>query len=193
MGFAISWLAVSGKEPQRVLHELNLTRTGKSEEFPESLLTCTSLQGGWFLIFAYSFDSPLVSEQALSNLSAGCNVVSCQVEEHVMFSSATCHANGARAWHVEHNAQEDIYHLVSSGDVPPAFNDIYASLKKEQDAAGGTEADVDYLHDVPVALAKAITSFRHDEDIQGADGAEPFEVLQQEQLTAPAKPWWKIW
>jgi hypothetical protein len=150
------------------------------------------MQEGWFLVFANSFDSPLVSEQALSNLSAGCRVVSCQVEEHVMFSSATGYDNGARAWHVEHDAQESIYHFVSTGDVPLALNDIYAALKKEQDAAGGTEADVDYIHDVPVALAKAVTSFRHDEDIQGAD-AEPFEVLQQERQTASTKPWWRVW
>ena len=192
MGFAVSWFAVSGKEPQRVLDELCLSHSGESEEFPESPLTCASLQGGWFLVFANSFDSPFVSEQALSNLSAGCSVVSCQVEEHVMFSSATGYANGARTWHVKHDAQESIYHLVSNGDVPSVFNDIYAALKKEQDAAGGTEADVDYLHDVPVALAKAITSFRHDEDIQGAN-AEPFEVLQQERPTASAKPWWRVW
>ena len=191
MGFAISWFAVSGKEPQRVLDELSLSHTGDLEVFPESPLTCASLQGGWFLVFANSFDSPLVSEQALNNLSAGCRVVSCQVEEHVMFSSATGYANGARTWHVEHDAQESIYHLVSNGDVPPAFNDIYASLKKEQDAAGGTEADVDYIHDVPVTLAKAITSFRHDEDIQCAD-AEPFEVLQQDRRTTSTKPWWRV-
>ena len=192
MGFAISWLAVSGKEPQQVLDELGFTRTGESEEFPESPLTCASLQGGWFLVFANSFDSPIVSERALSNLSVGCSVVSCQVEEHVMFSSATCHENGARSWHVEHDAQEDIYHLVSDGNVPPAFNDIYASLKKEQDDSGGADADVDYLHDAPVALAKAITSYRHDEDIQDAK-TDPFEVLQQLRPTASAKPWRKVW
>ena len=93
---------------------------------------------------------------------------------------------------MEHDAQESIYHLVSTGDVPPALSDIYASLKNEQDAAGGTEADVDYIHDVPIMLAKAITSFRHDEDIQGAN-AEPFEVLQQERQTPSTKPWWRVW
>lgn len=192
MGFAISWLAVSGKEPQQVIEELGLARTGETQEFPESSTTCASLQGGWFLVFANDFDSPLVSETILSNLSTACCVVSCQVEEHVMFSSATCHKNGARAWHVAHDAQEAIYHLESNGSVPPEFNGIYAALKKKQDAAGGDEADVDYIHDVPVALAQAITSFRHDENIQGADTV-PFEVLQQERPTASTKPWWKVW
>ncbi len=192
MGFAISWLAVSGKDPQQVLQELQLHRTGETEEFPESPVSAVQLPGGWFLVFANRFDSPLVANGSLQQLSSGCTVISCQVEEHVMFSSATCYFNGKSKWHVVHDAQESIYHLSASGDLPPEFNDIYASLKQEQDDSGGDKSDVDYIHDVPVSLAKAVTSFRHDHDIQG-DSPEPFEVLASRSSSASAKPWWKIW
>ena len=191
MGFAISWLAVSGKDSARVLEELALSRTGESEELPEAAVVCASLPRGWFLVFYNTFDSPLASETKLKNLSVGCNVISCQVEEHVMFSSATCHANGVRIWHVEHDAQEGMYNLSTIGNLPPEFGDISAALKMKQDAAGGDAADVNYIHDVPVALAKALTSFRHDEDIDGAV-AEPFEILQQGRPTTMQKAWWRV-
>lgn len=192
MGFAISWLAVSGKEPQQVLDELGLSRTGEAEEIPESPVSAAQLPNGWFLVFANIFDSPLVAKSVLANLSSGCSVVSCQVEEHVMFSSSTCHINGKIKWHVAHDAQESIYHLSTSGDLPAEFSAIYAALKQEQDSSGGGTSDVDYIHDIPVALAKAVTSFRHDEDIQG-DPLEPFEILAPAAAPASAKPWWKIW
>ncbi|WP_152971555.1 hypothetical protein [Xanthomonas arboricola] len=192
MGFAISWLAVSGKAPQQVLQELQLHRTGETEEFPESPVSSAQLPTGWFLVFANRFASPLVADGSLQQLSSGCTVISCQVEEHMMFSSATCYSNGKNNWHVAHDAQESIYHLSANGDLPPEFNDIYASLKQEQDDAGGDKSDVDYIHDVPVSLAKAITSFKHDQDIQG-NSPEPFEILASSSSPASAKPWWKIW
>lgn len=192
MGFAVSWIAVSGKEPQRVLEELGLSRTGEKEEFPESEFTCASLQSPWFLVFANEFDSPIVSEEALSSLSMGCKLVSCKVEEHVMFSSATCYSNGSQTWRVEHDAQQSIYHLHTVGSPPAQLDGVYAKLKQEQDDAGGANADVDYIFDVPVAVAQAITSYRHDMDIEGVD-SEPFEVLKQSVSSQKAKPWWKIW
>jgi hypothetical protein len=192
MGFAISWLAVSGKDPQQVLHELQLSRTGETEEFPDSPVTGAHLPDGWFLVFANRFESPLVADGSLKQLSTGCTVISCQVEEHVMFSSAACYSNGKCNWHVAHDAQKNIYHLSASGDLPSQFNDIYASLKQQQDNSGGDKSGVDYIHDVPVSLAKAVTTFRHDYDIQG-DPPQTFEVLASSSSPASAKPWWKVW
>jgi hypothetical protein len=192
MGFAISWVAVSGKEPQRVLEELGLSRTGEKEEFPESQFTCAPLPSSWFLVFANSFDSPITSEKTLGSLSTDCKLISCQIEEHVMFSSITCYSNGSQTWRIEHDAQQGIYHLSTIGSPPAQLDEIHAKLKAEQDNAGGTGADVDYIFDVPVAVAQAITSYRHDRDIEQA-GPEPFEVLRQELATQQTKPWWKVW
>jgi hypothetical protein len=192
MGFAVSWIAISGKEPQRVLEELGLSRTGEKEEFPESEFTCASLPGPWFLVFANEFDSPITSEEALSSLSLGCKLVSCKVEEHVMFSSATCYSNGSQTWRVEHDAQQSIYHLSAAGSPPAQLDEAHAKLKQEQDNAGGANADVDFIFDVPVAVAQAITSYRHDMDIEGAD-SEPFEVLRQAVTDQQTKPLWKVW
>lgn len=110
----------------------------------------------------------------------------------MIFSSSTCYINGSCKWNAAHDAQESIYHLSISGDLPEAFDGIYRALKQEQDNSGGDESDVDYIHDVPVALAKAATSFRHDEGIQGVS-PEPFELLVQASPSASVKPWWKVW
>jgi hypothetical protein len=192
MGFAISWLAVSGKAPEQVLKELRLNRTGENEEIPESPISAAQLPNNWFLVFINEFGSPIVSENSLANLSTNCKVVSCQVEEHVMFSSAALFSNGVESWRVVHDAQEGICNLSTNGQLPGEFAGVYTSLKDKQEKAGGVEADVDYIHDVPVTLAQVVTSFRHDEDIPGSKPA-PFEVLNQDITAGSSKPWWKLW
>ncbi len=188
MGFAIAWVAVSGKQPERVLEELELTRTGATEDFPEAKLSCAALPGSWFLVFAHDYDSPIVSARSLVNLSAGCQVIACQVEEHVMAAAAFAYADGALLWRVEHEAEQGIYHLSASGSPPPQLDEIHASLKKQQDEEGGADAEVDFIFDVPVALAESIVGYRHDRDT-----AASFEVLRQEGAAPSGRAWWKIW
>lgn len=191
MGFSASWFAVQGKDPEHVLGALGLSRTGEKEEFPDSGLSCVELPGGWFLVHINRFDSPLSSQATLASLSAGCRLVACRVEEHVMYSAATCLEDGVRMWHVEHDAQQDIYHLSSEGNPPSGFARIHAALKTQQDAAGGADADVDHIFEVPVVLAETMTSYRHDKEPE-LDDPEPFEVLARE-VSASSKPWWKFW
>jgi hypothetical protein len=189
----MSWVAVQGKDPQEVLNYFGFNRTGRKERIPEAPVSSVSLPNGWFVLFANKFNAPIVSERALQVISSGCQAVSCQVEEHVMFSSVTCYNNGVLAWHVEHDAQQNIYHIASKGSVPEQFKTILAASKKEQDEAGGEKADTDYIHDAPILLAQAVTSFRHDQDIPNAS-PEPFEVLASANAaSSSAKPWWKLW
>jgi hypothetical protein len=205
MGYSVSWFAVSGKEPQLVLDELGLSSTREVEEVPDAPVVCAHLPAGWFLVFVNQ--GPLAfMEGPVATLSAGCTVVFCQVEERAMFSSAACYVNGERTWHVAHDSEKGRYHLESQGEPPPELDAIFRSMKAEQDQAGGEKADVDCIHDVPIELAKAITGFRHDEDIAGAD-AEPFQILEHTASTAtdrpsappprassqPSRPWWRFW
>ncbi|HEY5971477.1 MAG TPA: hypothetical protein VIT22_05805 [Pseudoxanthomonas sp.] len=110
-----------------------------------------------------------------------------------MFSSVTSYSNGLQTC-VEHEAQQGIYHLSTTGSLPAQLDDAHAKLKQEQDDAGGTGADLDYIFDVPVAIAQAITSYRHDLDVEDVEGAatELLEVLQQDLTVQHAKPWRKI-
>jgi len=124
-------------------------------------------------------------DQTLQRLSAGCEVVTGDVEEQVMVSVATGWKDGQRVWSVTHDAQRDLEHLQTEGELPAAFTNIRDRLRSEQQKAGGRKADVDYIFDVPVELAQTLTGYRHDADIPGA-GTDPFEVLVEISSSASA-------
>ncbi|HSE25289.1 MAG TPA: hypothetical protein VLB68_26745 [Pyrinomonadaceae bacterium] len=50
MGYAQSWLAVSGKSPETVREELSLRATGAYENVAESPIVAANLPNGWYLI-----------------------------------------------------------------------------------------------------------------------------------------------
>ncbi|HEU4886189.1 MAG TPA: hypothetical protein VFT45_28375 [Longimicrobium sp.] len=185
-----------------MLEELGLSPTGEVEEVPDSPVGCAALPTGWFLVFV-NRGTLAFSDEPLPALSAGCKVVFCAVEEHVMSSLAACYVDGQVAWQVAHDSEKGTYHLDSRGDLPAEFDEIFHAAKHEQDLAGGEKADVDCIHDVPIDLAKAITGFRHDEKTPGLD-AEPFKVLEHVSATASnrssadpsrpsVRPWWRFW
>jgi hypothetical protein len=176
MGYSLSWLAVRGKPAQVVLDELQFHPTGVREEIPESELTAVEMPNGWYLIV--SQHSELVaSDAAITRLSAsGGEVVTCFVEEHVMFSSATRWKDGSKTWSVFHNSQERRDHLQVQGELPSEFSSIVADLKAKQQRSDAKKRRVDFIFDVPVALAQALVGYRYDRDVPGLSGAE-FEVL----------------
>lgn len=198
MGYSLSWLAIKGKSPDTVREALGLRPTGAREEFPESELCAAELPGGWYLVV--SDHTPYVApDAALPTLSAGCELVTCFVEEHVMASAATGWKDGRKLWSVTHDAQRGHEHFVAEGDLPPdyaAIRDRLLAKQRQEDvekppsarAAQRKSGDFsqmrcDYLFNIPVDLAQALTGYTHDEDIPGQEG-EPFEVLVS---TTPAK------
>lgn len=193
MGYSISWLAVHGKDAGAVKRELGLKGTGQYEEVPESPLLGAQLPGNWYLIFAnrcdYADDTPLAT------LSQKCAVITCTVEEHIMFSSASSWRDGRLIWRIDHNAEEALEHLDAEGDLP----EVFASLRERLSAKQAQNVDADYSFDVPVEVAKAITGFRHDE----SEPSEGFERLLEpkgeaisipkKKTLSPSKKWWQIW
>jgi hypothetical protein len=161
-----------------VLEALGLRGTGTREEIAESPIVGAELPSGWYLIVTHRSGHPLMRDPVLQRLSAGCEVVTGDVEEHVMVSAAAGWKDGWRVWSVVHDAQRDKEHLEAQGELPPAFAGICDALRSKQQAAGGHKADVDFMFEVPVELAKKLTGYRHDADIPGA-GDHPFEVLAE--------------
>ena len=178
MGYALSWLAVRGKPRAAVLDALGLRATGTREEIAESPIVGAELPGGWFLVVTDSFGHRFISAPVLKRLSAECEVVTCAVEEHVMTSDAAGWKHGQWIWWVWHDSQRGIPHIETDGDLPTVYRGIHDRLSSEQQAAGGEKANVDYIMDIPVELARSITGFRHEYDIEGG-GDEPFEVLAE--------------
>ncbi len=58
----------------------------------------------------------------------------------------------------------DSYHLAADGTPPPLLDTIHTEMKAAQDEQGGADADVDWLFEVPLMLATALSGFRHDEE-----------------------------
>jgi len=188
MGYSLSWLAVKGKPPQAVRDQLGFRPTGEQEEIPEADLTGVEMPGGWYLLVSNRSEQ-VASDEAMQRLSSsGGELVTCFVEEHVMFSSATSWKDGHRIWSVIHNAQERRDHLDTQGNLPPAFSSILADLRSKQQEADANKRGVDFIFDAPVALAQSVVGYRHDRDIPGLNGAV-FEVLSGDvpDVSAPPK------
>lgn len=176
MGYSLSWLAVKGKPPQAVRDELAFRLAGKREEIPEADLSAVEMPSGWYLIVA-NHSEQVASDAAMQRLSSsGGELVTCFVEEHVMFSSASSWKDGRKSWSVIHNAQERRDHLDTQGDLPAAFNSILCQFKTKQQDADANKRRVDFIFDVPVELARGLVGYRHDKDVPGLSG-EVFEVL----------------
>jgi hypothetical protein len=71
-------------------------------------------------VYANEAGHPWVQEDWLATLSAGAEVLACQVEEHVMFTSVELWRAGERQWRVVHDAQLGREHLAAEGALPPA-------------------------------------------------------------------------
>ena len=182
MGYSVSWLAVRGKDAHLVREQLGLQQTGQREEVPESPVLGADLPTGWYLVLANGWD--YAENAGLDRLSVDCEVVACSVEEHVMVSAASGWKHGRNTWTITHDSQRGREDLEVEGEPPSVFPAIRGRLMAEQAERG----DADYVFDIPVEVAKSLTGFRHDEDIEHA-AAKPFEVL----AAVKTKRWWQIW
>src|SRR6266581_448281 len=162
MGFSISWIAFKNKTKEEVLGATGLNDTGETEEIPESPVSGAALPSGWYLLFFNKYAHAFLKPKTLSALSKDCQVVGCQVEEHVMASGAFCYENGNRLWSVSHESERGIYHVTVEGLAPRSLSALHARLVERQNEEGGDKAGVDYIFDVPVELAYEICVFRHD-------------------------------
>jgi hypothetical protein len=160
MGFSISWVGFRNVDKAEVLRRSGLRDTGIDDEANEAPFSIAELPTGWVILFSNDFDYG--TTERLIGLSADATVLSCQVEEHIMFSAARCCMSGREAWSVSHDSQKGRYHLVTRGTLPAGYTRIETRLHQQQDESGGSASNVDYTSDVPVELAAELTGYRHD-------------------------------
>ena len=165
MGFAMSWIAVRGRDRDDALRELGLERETEVTDFPPRAMSVSPLAGGW-LLFVADRDLEAAFEPRFTDLSRVGSAVACAVEEHVMFQEARGYRDGIEVWRVTHDCNKEgrLYHLEVTGDPPSELEAIRRTAIANQDAEGGQQAGVDFLSDVPLDLAKAICGFKHDDD-----------------------------
>ena len=177
MGYAVSWLAIRGNTETSLLASLALEKTGETEEIAESAWSATHVRE-WLVVWSNSCQ-PKGFRDAGSKLPG--EVVICDIEEHVMFSSVAFFNNGTLSWRITHDAQEANDDLLVEGQPPESLAHIQAA----QFARVGEDREVDFIFDIPVRVAQEIVGFRHD----GASSAA-FEVLR---VTSGNKSRWNLW
>ena len=186
MGYSISWIAVKDADPEAVRTQLGLVHSGKFDGFyslPEHSLLGGVLETGWYLVVRNRCDDPMVMDAMLSSLSDDSMVIAASIEEHVMFCFATCWSEGQEIWRVKHEAEKGVTDLQVSGEPPPELEDIRQRAFIRQMVEGRDSADVDYIFDVPLHLAKSLVGFKHDEIATGPE-LEFFEILGVEEVSA---------
>ena len=206
MGYSLSWLAVRGKPEQTVHEELGFRPTGEQEEIPESDFTGVEMPNGWCLIVSNRSEQ-VASDAAMRRLSSsGGELVTCFVEEHVMFSRATGWKDGCQSWSITHDAQRGAEHLETEGELPACFTSIrerwFAKQKEENIRKPGIrrswfprktfaieEFGCDYIFEIPVEVARVLAGYQHDRNIPELTG-KPFQVLVNTTQTdsTPSKP-----
>jgi len=210
MTSATGWVAIKGMDGDAVFAALDLVRNEQTSTHPRRGFAIT-LPSGWFIVVT-RFASPLIAEESLRPLSRGCTVVTCEQDEHQLVSSAACYIDGIRSWHVEHDGQQDdTRHLSTKGDLPRAFDAIYARIESLQDKADAYGDDLDHYFTLPPELAQSVTTF--DDEVpctaygdivfHGWTPAETLKPGQKPQIpwklrremvkARAARPWWKFW
>lgn len=188
MGYSIAWIATRGLAQDAVLDRQALRLTAAQIDYPDAPIAGKPLDSGWYLVVADRCDHRIVSPAHLASLSAGCEVVACAIEEHVMVCSAEAWTDGTQAWRVEHDAQVGVDHLSVTGTPPEALAAIKERCTLAQQGAAGESLPVDCYFEIPLELANAIVGYRHD-DAAADENSARFTVL----VDAARRPWWQFW
>jgi hypothetical protein len=197
MGFSLSWLAMKDADADEACGGLGLERRDGSRHHPDFEFSGAALPTGWYLVVGDRSGYEFVAHSDLAAVSETQDVIVCEVEEHVMYASAALWRGGACVWKVVHESEHGIYHLATEGKPPAEFDSVRAEYVAKQDAEGGEDAEVDYIFEVPLHLARDIAGYKHDE-VEVA-GEEPrFEELAvRKGVKRPKAPesqtLWKLW
>ncbi len=189
MGWTLSWVAVSGLGRDEVLARLGLEDSGEPADFGQrGLKACADLPNGWVLLVSGVID--VFRDTELAPLSQGARLFSAYGSETVMFSGASGWADGVRQWAIDHNPERGLSDLNIEGEAPPELAAILAQARADQAEAGGDEADVDFVFDVPQALSGVLCGWRPDEDNEDWDEIEFTRLRRIGEPDPPAKRSW---
>jgi hypothetical protein len=167
MGWSISWLATKDRDRVGVLRSFGLHAVDEPKEYPKGLMSGTSLPNGYYVLFLDKCFHSFVTPEVLSRASHGCEIVGCQVEEHIMASAAFCWRDGVRLWNVVHEAEKGVRNLQVEGTPPGSLTGLAAAAKSQQDKERKVPFlplpwEVDHYFRVPIDLAGSIVGYEHD-------------------------------
>jgi hypothetical protein len=161
MGFKISWIGFNGLDRAECLARLGMTETPVVDEANEAPFSLAALPNGWIILFANDFE--YVTEERLSKLSRGATVIGCHIHEGIMYADAILFNDGKEVWSISHFAGDGRLDLKVTGAPPGEIGSIRDRLTAEQKKNDATEADTDFIFDIPVEAASLATGYRHDQ------------------------------
>ena len=178
MGYSISWYAFSASAAEAVFASLGLSKTGTEQDSPESMICAAGMKTGWKVLWYDRYDCPFLKEDDLSRLSESCDIVCCRVEEHVMASSSEFWRKGEILWAISHEGENGPVGFDFAGQLPDSLAEIRKEMEALQEAAGGLDAGVDYIFEIPLRVAQRLVGFKHDTD-PGDQQLGRFEVYER--------------
>ena len=172
MGYRMSWLAVRGIDKEAVYDRVRVRPTGEIGLPLDHPIAGRLLPSGWTIVVFDELAHRLVGDDELKRLSAGCTIMACNLCETTMCSSAAYWQNSKEIWCVSHFSNDTVWHLEPTGALPIEFRNIEKQYRALQAADAEQDHTVDYMIEIPLALAANVTSFRHDQ------GPDDFEYLE---------------
>lgn len=166
----ITWLAVRGKAAEAVCSDLDLhagMAITRPRRFP---LEGARSDAGWYLIVADGRDHRLIQAPVLTLLSAGCEVLTCTVDEGNLSSAATGWRDGRRLWSVTYEGEESPGDVVAEGDLPVTFAIIRQELTVKSKAEDAGDLLLDPLFEIPIEAVRNAVGYRPDEPSPAFDG-----------------------
>lgn len=153
---SLSWIGLKGLGRAEALDLLGMTETADDRD-PSWI---AELPTGWTILL--SSDSSFASEARLLRLSETRPALGCQFSETVMCSTTTFYDDSKVVWCVDYDCEVGVPTLTG---VPPSdYQPIYDRLLAEQAADNGDDYEVDFIFDLPIDLAQAVTGYRHDQE-----------------------------
>jgi hypothetical protein len=167
VGFRISWIATEASE-EAVLAALHAVKTGETDEYPDFDLSLVTAKPGWTVIWSNNED--FFDDARCTALSREFPLLGVHVNETVMYSDARWFDAGELVWKIWHEGSEDPAHLARAGSIPAHAAAIEQDKRAEQkrDDEKNPEDGVDFIFEVPLALAASYCGFKHDE-FEGAE------------------------
>ncbi|MBK7952250.1 MAG: hypothetical protein IPK00_26735 [Deltaproteobacteria bacterium] len=120
------------------------------------------LDDGRYLIVAGSVDHPAFVRRKLEALARLAPFTFCELEEHVMWSSAERWERGGRTWSVAHRGEDSALDLRTDGSLPAELAALESEALEQQRAEGGATAGVDLVFDLPIDFARRQTGLHPD-------------------------------
>ena len=106
----------------------------------------------------------------LATLSAGCEVLTCTVDERNLYSLATGWANGRQSWSVKYEGEDRPGEIAAEGDLPRSFEFVQKDYVARSQAEDAGDLLLDPLFEIPIETVRSAIEYRPDQPSPAFDG-----------------------